>query len=742
MATGSGKTKIISLAVAWQYFNAALEDADSYAKTSLIIAPNVIVFERLRTDFAGGRIFRTDPIIPPELGIFWDVEFYLRGDSERASSEGALYLTNIQQLYERDDAEDDEIEIMTTVLGPRPPAQTIQVDPFDARIIARSGPVFVANDEAHHTHDEENEWSKTIRRLHQALLPPSQGGLRGIIQLDLSATPRYSKGSLFTWTVFDYPLKQAILDNVTKRPIKGVAKRIKEIPSDIASVRYQAYLTAGVERWREYRDQLAPLERKPVLFVMMNSTREADEVADYLRTKYPGEFAADKLLVIHINRQGNVSKRDLDVARQAAQEIDYGKSPINCIVSVLMLREGWDVQSVTVIVGLRPYTAKANILPEQTIGRGLRLMFRGRPGASTFHERVDVIGNKAFIEFVEQLERDEDIEFETVDLDRDRVVIETIFPDPEKAAYDVAMPVLSPILTRKRTLREEIEALDVSRFQTPKLPKKEGDSAAQEFTYEGYDIITLEKLIEREYAIPQVQTSQEVISYYAKRIASDLKLPSQFAALVPKIREFLQTKAFGEVVDLNDPAMIKAIAHRVTQHVTVKVFVAALREAVVEEQTPILEHAGRHLSTAPGFPWSRPTLAAAKTIFNLVAADNEFEKTFALFLEKADDVARFAKLPERFNFTIPYTDAAANLRYYEPDFVAVTADGAHHLIETKGREDIDVKHKDRAARLWCENATRLTGMEWVYRKVLQREFEKLQPSDFEDLIALNSIVVS
>ena len=740
MATGSGKTKVIALAVAWQYFNAVLEDADNYAKTSLIIAPNVIVFERLRRDFAGGRIFHTDPVIPGELKIFWDMESYVRGDSERASSEGALYLTNIQQLYERDSTsgKDDEPDIMTTMLGPKPPAQTIQVDSFDTRIIARGGPVFVTNDEAHHTHDEENEWSKTIRRLHRALT----GLETGVIQLDMTATPRYSKGSLFTWTIFDYPLKQAILDNVTKRPIKGIAKRIREVPSDIPSVRYEAYLTAGVERWREYRDQLASLKRKPVLFVMMNKTKEADEVADYLRTKYPGEFAGDKLLVIHIDRQGDVSKRDLEAARQAAQEIDSGTSPINAIVSVLMLREGWDVQSVTVVVGLRPYTAKANILPEQTIGRGLRLMFRGRPGDPTFQERVDVIGNKAFIQFVEQLERDEDMEFETVDLDKDRVVIETIFPDPDKTAYDIAMPILSPILTRKRTLREEIEALDVSRFKTPRLPKKEGDAVAEEFTYEGYDIITLEKLIEREYTIPEVQTSQEVISYYAKRIASDLKLPSQFAALVPKIKQFLQTQAFGEPVNLDDPMMIRAISHPVAQHVTVRVFVAALREAVIEERTPTLEHAGRSLSTTEGFPWSRPTLPAAKTVFNLVAADNEFEKAFAAFLEKAPDVIRFAKLPERFNFTIPYTDAAANLRYYEPDFVAVTADGVHHLIETKGRQDIDVKHKDRAAELWCENATILTGTEWIYRKVLQKEFEKLQPSDFADLIALDPIVFS
>jgi type III restriction enzyme len=56
MATGSGKTKVMALAIAWKYFNAVAEGRDDYAKTSLLIAPNVIVFERLRTDFANGRI--------------------------------------------------------------------------------------------------------------------------------------------------------------------------------------------------------------------------------------------------------------------------------------------------------------------------------------------------------------------------------------------------------------------------------------------------------------------------------------------------------------------------------------------------------------------------------------------------------------------------------------------------------------------------------------------------------------
>lgn len=60
MATGSGKTKVMDLAVAWQYFNAVMENIPDYSKTALLLAPNVIVFERLRLDFAGGRIFRAD----------------------------------------------------------------------------------------------------------------------------------------------------------------------------------------------------------------------------------------------------------------------------------------------------------------------------------------------------------------------------------------------------------------------------------------------------------------------------------------------------------------------------------------------------------------------------------------------------------------------------------------------------------------------------------------------------------
>ncbi len=723
MATGSGKTKVLALAIAWQYANAMREDASQFAKTFLVIAPNVIVFDRLKTDFANGAEFRQTYLLPRHFQWWWDMQCYMRGDGERAHSEGALYLTNVQQFYERPDRKQkQEVEIMTDMLGSPPPNKKNEVSDFDKRIAQRDGLVMVLNDEAHHTHDEEGEWSKFVRRLHV------QRPLA--LQLDVSATPRYSGGGLFAWTVFDYPLKQAILDGVVKRPLKGISK-IQEAKSDVASVKYEAYLTAGVERWREYREQLKPLKKKPILFVMMNNTAEADDVADWLQKKYPGDFGGPKTLTIHTNRSGEVSKKDLDKARQLAKEVDLDKSPVHAIVSVLMLREGWDVQNVTVVVGLRPYTAKANILPEQTIGRGLRLMFRDVQG---YKERVDIIGNNAFLKFVEDLEKLEGIQFDTFKVGKDKLRIITVQPDPEKMEKDIAIPEITPLLGRKKSLEAEIAAIDVMTFNINTLPFRGKDiDETKTFIYEGYDILSKEKLLEREYEIPAARTPEEVIGYYAKMIAQNIKLPSQFAAIVPKVREFFEKKAFGETVDLNSTEAIRAMSSNVASFVVVKEFERTLREKVVEEREPGLVNAGRQLSETPPFPTSRKVLEAAGSIFNYVVCDNEFEEAFARFLENADDVDAFAKLPEQFGFCIRYVDTLANIRNYFPDYVARLSDGSHWLIETKGREDIEVRMKDDAAVNWCQSASGLTGVAWRYLKVLQKDFEKLHPDDFEEL---------
>lgn len=743
MATGSGKTKVMSLAIAWQYLNAARGEAsgsssgEDYAKTFLLIAPNVIVFERLRTDFEGGRVFSVDPVVPKHMRIFWDFDCVMRGEGERAPADGALFLTNVQQLYEEREKPAEEPHALADVLGPRPPARG-SGNPgangrrFAERVAEREGTVLVVNDEAHHTWDEESEWNRVVRSLHTESPVAAQ--------LDFSATPRSQKGTLFPWTVYDYPLKRAIFDRVVKSPVKGIAN-IDEARSDVASIRYQGFLVAGVNRWREYRAQLAPLGKKPILFVMMNSTKDADEVADWMRTRYPSELGGEQTLVIHTDQKGEVSKKDLDKAREVARDADDADAPVNAIVSVLMLREGWDVQNVTVIVGLRPYAAKANILPEQAVGRGLRLMFRGGVAESgaegpPYVERVDVIGNRKFIEFVEDLEKIEDVKLDTFDPKKDKLRILTVAPDPEKGAYDIGLPVLSPALVRKRTLAEEIASIDVSAFGTPILPLKPGDKEEESFEYEGYDILTLERLVEREYTIPEPQTPGEVIGYYARVIASDLKLPSQFAHLAPKIKQFFEEKAFGTQVDLEDKTVLRAMSRNAASYVVQRAFGSALKDMLIEETVPELAAPERPLSECEPFPWSRPVHEGRKCVFNVVPCDNQFEREFARFLDSVPDVEAFAKLPEAFGFSVEYTDNHANLRYYYPDFVVRAEDGVMWLVETKGAETVEVAHKDRAAALWCENATMLTATVWRYLKIPQKEFVKLQPSDFGDLEVL------
>src|SRR5207237_1082115 len=148
---------------------------------------------------------------------------------------------------------------------------------------------------------------------------------------------------------------------------------------------------------------------------------------------------------------------------------DSEHSPINAIVSVLMLREGWDVQNVTVVVGLRPYTAKANILPEQTIGRGLRLMFRERPAG--YAERADIIGNRAFLEFVDDLEKLEEVKLDTFEIGKDKLRIVTIMPLKDREKFDIGLPALTPALVRKKSLAEEIASLDVMSLRSVVLPK-------------------------------------------------------------------------------------------------------------------------------------------------------------------------------------------------------------------------------------------------------------------------------
>ena len=734
MATGSGKTMAMSLCIVWSYFHALFEDDSPMTASFLVIAPNLIVFERLRTDFGDAATFRRDPLIPPEWSQDFDLSVLLQDDTGPATGRGVLYLTNIQRLYEpsttrgKNKAAPNPIEAM---LGPRVNRDanaSSAEELFDH--IATRGRVMVLNDEAHHVHDEKLKWNQTIERLHDELRAraPTDADAGVVSQLDYSATPKYEKGGVFRHVVVDYPLAQAVGDGIVKTPVIGEVSGAKVELGDTSFQRNRQWLDVAVGRWRAFNEKLSPSGKRPVLFVMCENTLAADEAGDYLQ-RLP-DFAGDQLLVIHTNRTGEITKDDLDIARQAARDVDGPTSRIRCIVSVLMLREGWDVRNVCVIVTLRPLSAANKILPEQALGRGLRRM---TPPGSGFDERVVVIEHEAFRNLW-NTELDGGLIVEKEEADKIEPGAVTIFPDEAKRRYDIVIPQLTRALARSDSALNKLHPDDVP---DPKAKLAIPDVTPDEYVqYRGVHLINQGIIEEYEFHVPYAEDPSGVITYYTRSVAKAGgvdRLSGAFATLAPMVRDYLKQRVFERPVDLEDKVILRRLAENDAQALVVAAFRDAIRALSISEREPTIEESALRVSETPPFPWSRATVPGKNTIFNLTPVDSSLEGRFATFLDRATDVAAWAKLTMNTRFALEYISKAGALRYYYPDFVMRLDDDTCLIVETKGQEDLDVALKDRRARRWCQDVTRLSGREWAYEKVPQKLFDTFDGDSIEGL---------
>ena len=392
MATGSGKTKVLSLVLAWSYFHKLYEEGSTLARNFLVITPNIIVLDRIRADFDGLKIFFEDPILP-ENGYEernWHDDFqmtlHIQDEIGVVRKTGNIFLTNIHRVYDTNQkeatAEDDDLT--SYFLGSKPVGATTDSKVDLGDIVRDIDELAILNDEAHHIHDENLAWFKSIEDIHNRLKLKGSGLA---IQIDVTATPKHTNGAIFVQTICDYPLVEAIHQDVVKHPVlPDAASRAKlvEKKSSKFTEKYEDYIHLGYLEWKKVYDEHIKVGKKAVLFVMTDDTRNCDEVAEYLERTY--QDLKDAVLVIHTKNNGEISetvsgknKDELEKLREAANTVDKSDNKYKAIVSVLMLKEGWDVRNVTTIVGLRPYSAKSNILPEQTLGRGLRRMYKTIP---------------------------------------------------------------------------------------------------------------------------------------------------------------------------------------------------------------------------------------------------------------------------------------------------------------------------------------------------------------------------
>ena len=202
--------------------------------------------------------------------------------------------------------------------------------------------MIVLNDEAHHIRD--NEWASSIRDLHNHLV---QKDKKLSLQIDVTATPKFGKGQIFPQTICDYPLVEAIHQNVVKHPLlpDGASQaKCSETESIDFVERYKKFIDIGVAEWLEQYNTYKEIGKKPILFIMVDDIKNCDLVAKYLEKNVKELEGA--VLSIHTKRNGEISessntgrnKEELDTLRKAANNLDDIESPYKAVVSVLVLK--------------------------------------------------------------------------------------------------------------------------------------------------------------------------------------------------------------------------------------------------------------------------------------------------------------------------------------------------------------------------------------------------------------------
>jgi len=747
MATGSGKTKVLSLVLAWSFFHKLYEPGSELSRNFLVITPNIIVLDRIKKDFEGLRIFLVDDPVLPDNGVGgrnWRDDFQLtlhvQDEVRIIRPTGNIFLTNIHRVYAGNDipASPDDENTMDYFLGKRPTGATTDSKVDLGMIVRDIDELMILNDEAHHIHDPRMAWFKSIDDIHNRL---KQKDSALSLQIDTTATPKHSNGAIFVQTVADYPLVEAISQNVVKHPVlPDAASRAKLVERQSAKFieKYADYLHLGVIEWRKAYEEHEKVGKKAILFVMTDDTRNCDEVAEYLEGNYPDLQGA--VLVIHTKNNGEISearsgkdKEELDKLRQQANEIDGWDSPYKAIVSVMMLTEGWDVRNVTTIVGLRAYSAKSNILPEQTLGRGLRKMY---PGG--LEEYVSVVGTNAFMDFVES------IQAEGVVLERKPMgegtgaktplVVEVDKENVKKdiEALDIEIPVLTPRIYREY---KNLADLDVAALGSTKV-------AYLSFTEEQQREIVFKDLTTGKVTHTTILDTagiadyRNVIGYFAQTIMRDLRLISGYDVLYSKVKVFVRDELFDRSVDLESPNTLRNLSELVATKTVIESFKKAINALTVRNKGDAeIRDTIKLRQTRPFVVKDQDYLVPKKSLFNRIIGDSHFELQFAAFLEKCDDVISHSKIYLAVGYKLDYVNADGDISNYYPDFVVKVTDRETFIVETKGQEDLDVPLKMQRLRQWCEDINRVQHdktFDFVY--VDQENFEKYKPTSFRQLV--------
>lgn len=804
MATGTGKTWVMNAIFLWQYLNAKYnenKDTCTFTKNFLFVAPGLIVYERLLDSFLGKedengiRHFETadlkqnEQVFIPETyreAVFGFVQNNVIKKDEigkKITGEGIIAITNWHLLAGVDDENETDVDVSPL----KDPSRVIQdllpitpgitaghnLDTLDNQYL-RGGEldylrslknICVFNDEAHHIHENktagivsEVEWQKSLNYI-------SENKEDKFIQVDFSATPYDITGSgqkrtkhYFPHIVVDYSLRQAIRAGLVKTIAIDRRKEIASLTDEdleFKAIRdgkevielsngQRLMLRAGLSRLKLLEEEFVKInpDKHPKMLVICEDTKVSPLVKDFLIQE---GLADGDILQIDSDKKGSVKPDEWKQIKQSLFNIDKKTSP-KVVVSVLMLREGFDVSNVCVIVPLR--SSQAPILLEQVIGRGLRLMWRepdyGEIKAENRHKMLDlkqepngyydilhIVEHPTFIQFYEDLDKNMVFE-ETKKPGRESILgdIITVGLKENYKNYDFYIPTIlkdrEEILSPKDLSADDFEKLPWTLEQlTSMVERQKGEIfVAQEMTV---------KTRFGEYKVHgDIFNAQSYNDFLAKLMItitsnvgrlsshSSKEFPTMQinqSSLVAVIDDYIRHKLFGQnfnPMEGNNWRILMLLKGAIVQHIMKQVSksIYELQNSVDIEEAEISK---KYFSEVSSLKMRENfSLDITKSIYEKTAYPSnkgEFEKQFLLFADSDGQVERLLKINENYHLfaNLKYIRTDGMLSSYYPDFMVKIGNDIY-IVETKAQKDVsqeNVIQKQKGALDWIKKTNEL-----------------------------------
>lgn len=827
MATGTGKTWVLDALLVWQYLNAKNSTPNNpvvYTKNFLLVAPGCIVYDRLldtllgKEQKDGSRNFSTadlkkhEKLFIPEKyrqTVFAFIQNNVVPKEEighKITGEGIIAVTNWHQVKEDKEEKNlsdtplSDVSACVKAFLPVQPGKDNghSLESFDNKYLKEDKLAYLAtlpnlcvfNDEAHHIHtnkvagiETDVEWQKALNKLSE--------NVKDFVQIDFSATPYNPTGSgqrrtkqYFPHIIVDFDLTTAIKEGLVK--VIAIDKRDEIASLQNEHIEFKAkrdnkkalalsegqrlMLRAGLKRLGILEDSFTGIDptKHPKMLVMCEDTSVSPLVEDFLRQE---GLAEQEIVRIDSNAKGEVKEKEWKIIKQQLFNIDKLVSP-KVIVSVLMLREGFDVSNICVIVPLR--SSEAPILLEQTIGRGLRLMWREPEYSDIKHENLQnlfckkqpsnyldilsIVEHPAFLKFYEDLQDGLVVE-ERASIDKGSILGDmiTVGLKEDYQKYNLFFPQI--VQEREELIKPEIITAKWEPFKfftLKQLKEFVGNAKGEKFFAE--EIIVKTRFGEYHVSTDLFSAGNyndflvkllDGITSNLRRIGSSSR--KQFpvlcvnkVSLIKMLDKYIRRELFGEEFDpltdnnwrvlmLAEKGITAHIMRQISQVIYDMQHNITVNEAIVNK---------RWFSEIPTLKMRENySLDIKKSIYQKTKYPSNkglFEKSFLEFADRDSAVERLVKIDENYHTfaTLHYIRTDGLLSNYYPDFMVKFAQDIF-LVETKAEDSLDnanVRQKQKSALDWCKQISALPEPErmnciWHYALLDDATFTSLSQNN-------------